>query len=144
MRPIYDYGVLTHMKVKGFAYNMIGRLLLSLMLIFSHRLLHPLPPQWIEVSVLNYFLISHSQLHLVSWALVKVFQHRCEYKGVSILFHYSFIFSKLKIAPIMLMIMIFSHTLGISRLILIAWSISNITFTWLLPWTKKRMQISAT
>lgn len=40
-----------------------------------------LPFNEFEVGVLNHSLIASSQLHPVSWAFVKVFQHWCEYKG---------------------------------------------------------------
>lgn len=34
-----------------------------------------------EVAVMNHLGIAPSQLHLMSWAYVKVFQHWCEYKN---------------------------------------------------------------
>lgn len=50
-----------------------------------------LPFNNFEMEVLNHLMISHSQLNLVSWTYIKVFQYWCEYRGektsISLFFH---------------------------------------------------------
>lgn len=57
---------------------------------FSILGLH-LPFNDLEIEVLNYLIISHSQLNRGSWAYIKFFQYWCDYQGwklsLSLFFH---------------------------------------------------------